>query len=101
MPHPRSQVGVAAGDRPNAAAGIAPRRLAESLGQIGGRLPMTNSTTAKIRPATKRIHAICVAVPAIPLKPSKPAMMATIKKVTAHPSMSMLRGAGDTADITL
>jgi hypothetical protein len=36
---------------------------------------------------TNKIHAICVAAPAIPVRPSKPAMSPTIKNVTAQLSI--------------
>lgn len=61
----------------------------------GGRLPTTKNTRATISPTTNKIQAICVAVPAMPLKPNSPAMMAITKKVTAHPIMRLLRDADD------
>ena len=45
---------------------------------------MTKLTAAKIKNTTNRTYAICVAVPAIPDSPSKPAMIATTRNVTAQ-----------------
>lgn len=45
---------------------------------------MTANTTANIKPTTNKIQAICVAVPAIPVKPKTAAIRPTIKNVIAQ-----------------
>ena len=51
-----------------------------------GRLrPAMANTIATMMPTTKRIHAMFVAVPAMPENPSAPATSARIKKMNAQP----------------
>jgi hypothetical protein len=57
----------------------------------GGRRPVMKKTKARISPTTNKIQAILTAVPAMPEKPRTPAIIATIKKVTAQPIMVSLR----------
>jgi hypothetical protein len=46
--------------------------------------PVIKEIKNSIIKTTKRTFAIHAAVPAIPMKPNIPAMIATIKKVSAH-----------------
>ena len=55
--------------------------------QSGPRLPITKKTMARMMPMTNRIHAMFAAVPATPVNPSRPAMMATTRNTTAQLSM--------------
>ena len=48
---------------------------------------MIKETTNKIMKMIKRIFAISVAADMIPVKPKIPATIATMKKITAHPSI--------------
>ena len=50
-------------------------------------MPNTNASTM---PTTAQIHARLTAVPAMPLNPSKAAMIATTKNVTAQEIISIL-----------
>lgn len=54
----------------------------------GGRRPVMAKTIARTMPTTKSIQAMLVAVPAMPVKPSTPAMRPTIRKIRAHESMA-------------
>jgi hypothetical protein len=58
--------------------------LAPSSYTPGPRRPSTSETTKKIKNGTKRTLAIQAASPAMPLKPETPAMIATIRKMTAY-----------------
>jgi hypothetical protein len=51
------------------------------------RLPNTKLTTARIKPTTNKIHAICDDRPAIPVSPNTPAINATTKNINAMYSM--------------
>jgi hypothetical protein len=55
----------------------------------GGRRPMSKKTTDRISPITNNTQAMFTAVPAIPVKPNNPAIMAIIKNVAAHPIMAI------------
>ena len=50
---------------------------------------MTRPMMNKTRKTTKRIHAICVAAPAIPLSPKIPAISAITKNVIAQFNMNV------------
>jgi hypothetical protein len=55
-------------------------------------LPKIKEMTHTTKKITKRILANCVAVPAIPVNPSKPATMAMIRKTRVQCSMGNLPG---------
>jgi hypothetical protein len=55
---------------------------------IGGMRPRRKKTSASIKPTTKSIHAMLEAVPATPVKPNKPAMIATTRKTKAQFNMT-------------
>src|SRR6187200_2211275 len=48
---------------------------------------MTKLTAANIRNTTNKTYAICVAVPAMPDRPNRPAIIATTRNVTAQLSI--------------
>jgi hypothetical protein len=61
--------------------------------QMGGLRAIRRKSKAKINPTTNSIQAIWLAVPAIPLKPNTPAIIAITRNMRAHPNMSILRSA--------
>jgi hypothetical protein len=50
---------------------------------------LRKKTTDSAKPITNVIHAMWLAVPAIPLRPDVPAMIAMIGKIGAHPSIEL------------
>lgn len=50
----------------------------------GGRRPVIKKIMARISPTTNTIHAMFIAIPAIPVSPNTPAAIAIIKNVAAQ-----------------
>jgi len=79
---------VLAGDSERSAGKLDGAGVRRDCDYIGGVRPRKKKISASIKPTTNSIHAMLEAVPATPVKPSKPAMIATTRKTKAQFNMT-------------